>query len=201
MSTQLAELDTGQEVRRPGTWGRVLYAVERVELAVGALLLLIILVLVMMQALSRFSPVPSFVWTGEVARFCLIWLAFSLAGYLMGREEHITLDAIDHVLPRLGKQLVHGFSLLVVAAVCLTFAYEGYDLFTAGSPIKSPAAGIPQGWIYFLPMLGLVLTGLRALLLVLVPATRPESLPPLPPAAAGGVGSEELAAVHVGRNA
>ena len=180
MSTQLAELDTGQQVRRPGRWGTVLYAVERVELAVGGLLLLLILVLVMMQALSRVTPLPSQVWTGEIARFSLIWLAFALAGYLMGREEHIKLDAIDHVLPKVGKQIVHGFSLLVVAATAFTFAYEGYDLFSSGSPIKSPAAGIPLGWIYAIPTVGLFVTGLRALMLALIPSTRPVPVPSAP---------------------
>lgn len=199
MSTQLAELDTGQQVRRPGRWGTVLHAVERVELAVGGLLLLLILVLVMMQALSRFTPLPSQVWTGEIARFSLIWLAFSLAGYLMGREEHIKLDAIDHVLPRLGQQVVHGFSLLVVAATAFTFAYEGYDLFASGSPIKSPAAGIPVGWIYVLPTLGLVMTGLRALLLVLVPSTRAEVVPGPPVAPLHDLDALELAATDAGR--
>ena len=137
----------------------------------------------MMQALTRFTPLPSQVWTGEVARFSMIWLAFSLAGYLMGREEHIKLDAIDFVLPTIGKQVVHGFSMLVVAATSLTFAYEGYDLFSSGSPIKSPAAGIPIGWVYVLPTIGLVLTGLRAVLLAVVPSTRPvvDAPPPPPP--------------------
>lgn len=201
MSTQPAEVDTGQQVRRPGKWGRVLYGVERVELAAGALLLFAILVLVMVQALSRFEPSVGRVWIGEVARFSLIWLAFALAGYLMGREEHIKLDAIDHVLPRLGQRIVHGFSYLVVAAVCLSFAYEGYDLFTAGSPINSPAAGIPLGWIYALPTVGLLLTGLRALLLVFVPSTRPEPHVVVPEAPLHDLDAIEPASPQPGRTA
>ena len=174
--TQLPAIDTGDEVRRTGRWARVLRLVEIAELTLGAALLLAILVLVMMQVLSRVTALPSQVWTGEIARFSLVWLAFSLAGYLMGREEHITLDVIDHILPRPGRTAVRIFSLLVIAVTCLTFAYEGYDLLTSGSPIKSPAAGIPIGWIYILPSIGMVLTAIRAILLILVPGTRPRAL-------------------------
>ena len=93
-----------------------------------------------------------------------------------GREEHITLDVIDHVLPPLGKRLVRSFARLVVAATALAVAYEGYDIFASASPIKSPAAGIPLGWIYLLPTIGMVLTACRALLLVFVPGTRPHRI-------------------------
>jgi TRAP-type C4-dicarboxylate transport system permease small subunit len=96
----------------------------------------------------------------------------------MGREEHITLDVIDHVMPPLGQRLVRSFAQLVVGATALAVAYEGYDIFASGSPIKSPAAGIPLGWIYLLPTIGMVLTGCRALLLVFVPGTRPHRIAP-----------------------
>lgn len=167
-------VDTGEEIRRTGIWARVLRGIELVELAVGAILLLAILALVMMLVLARVTPVPSEVWTGELARYGLIWLAFGLSGYLMGREEHITLDVIDHVLPRLGQRIVYIFSLMVVAATCLAFAYEGYDLYSSTSVLKSPAAGIPIGWIYILPTAGMLLTAFRCLLLIVAPGARPQ---------------------------
>lgn len=159
----------GRGWRRPVALKKALRALELVELSVGALLLLGILVLVMWQVLARVSPIPSEVWTGELARFALVWLALGLSGYLMGRDEHIALDVVDHVLPDLARRLVRAFSLLVVAATALTFAYEGYDLWSAGTPIKSPAARIPLGWIYFIPMVGMGLTALRAVIEIVFP--------------------------------
>lgn len=174
MTVQLGELTTDEQITRGRRWDRVLRPLEAVEMTLGALLIFLVLVLVMWQVLGRITPLTSPVWTGEIAKFCLIWLAFSLAGYLMGREEHITLDVIDHVLPATGRRIVHTFSLLVVAVTALALAYEGYDIFASNSPIKSPAAGVPLGLIYLLPTLGMVLTAVRALLLAFVPGTRPE---------------------------
>lgn len=156
--------------RRPRWLAAGLRGIELVELTVGATLIVGITVLVMMQVLSRVTPLESFVWTGELARFSLLWLSFGLAGYLLGRDEHIALDVVDHVLPTLGQRLVRAFSLLVVAATALMFGYEGFDLFNAGSPIKSPATGIPLGWIYFIPMIGMGLTVLRALVEIVFPS-------------------------------
>lgn len=155
--------------RRPRWLSVGLRGLELVELTVGAVLVVSMVVLVMMQVLARVTPLESQVWTGELARFSLVWLSFGLAGYLLGRDEHIALDAIDHVLPSLGQRLVKVFSLLVVAATAFMFGYEGWDLFTAGSPIKSPATGIPQGWIYFIPMVGMALTVLRAAVEIVFP--------------------------------
>ena len=175
--TQMTDtVDTGERVYRPGVWGRVLRAVELVELVLGGLLLTVILVLVALQVVARVAGFNSPVWSGEIARFSLFWIAFGIAGYLMGREEHVTLGVIDHVLPRLGKVFVHAFSLLVVAATCLVFAYEGYDLLTSTGVLRTPAAGIPVGWLYILPTAGMLLTAARALLLIFVPAARPRFL-------------------------
>lgn len=164
--------DEGERSHRPRLLRRAVRAVELVELTLGTVLITAVIVLVMMQVLARVSPLPSEVWTGELAKFCLIWLAFGLSGYLMGRDEHVTLDAIDHWLPPLGQRLVKVFALLVTAATCGIFAYEGYDLWSSGSPINSPAAGIPLGWIYFIPMVGMAMTAVRAVLEIVFPVGR-----------------------------
>jgi TRAP-type C4-dicarboxylate transport system permease small subunit len=157
--------------RRPRWLSLGLRGIELVELTVGALLITAIVALVMLQVLARVTPLENQVWTGELARFSLLWLSFGLSGYLLGRDEHIALDVVDHVLPPLGQRLVKAFSLLVVGATAALFAYEGLDLFTAGSPIKSPATGIPQGWLYFIPMVGMGLTVLRAIVEIVFPST------------------------------
>lgn len=159
--------------KRPRWIVRGLRGIELVELTVGALLLVAIVVLVMMQVLARVTPLQGFVWTGELARFSLVWLSFGLAGYLLGRDEHIALDVVDHVLPSLGQRMIKVFSLFVVGATAAMFGYEGIDLFTSDSPIKSPASGIPLGWIYFIPMVGMGLTILRAGVEILFP-TQPD---------------------------
>jgi TRAP-type C4-dicarboxylate transport system permease small subunit len=146
-----------------------LRAVELVEGTVGALLLLSILVLIMAQVIVRFSPFSGWVWTGELARFSLVWLTFIMAGYLLGRGQHISLDIIDHLLPDRGRWLVEIVSHLVVAAVCAAFVYEGIGLIESRSGVRSSAAQIPMSLVYTVPTVGFALTALRALIGPFVP--------------------------------
>jgi len=150
--------------RYRGRLGSVLRAVEIVEGAVGALLLLAILVLVMVQVTVRFSALGGWAWTGELARFSLVWLTFILAGYLLGRDQHISFDIIDYVLPERGLHVVKIISYTIVAAICAAFVYEGVGLIDAQSFIRSSAAEIPMSFVYLIPTVGFALTGVRALI-------------------------------------
>ena len=147
-----------------GRLGRVLRVIEIGEATTGGLLLLAILVLVMIQVIVRFSPLGGWAWTGELARFSLMWLTFILAGYLLGRDQHISLDVIDHILSDRGRRAVVIFSHLVVAAICAVLVYAGVDLVQAQSRIRSTAAEIPMSLVYAIPTVGFALTALRALI-------------------------------------
>lgn len=149
---------------RGGRLGKVLRGVELVEATAGVLLLLAILVLVMIQVTVRFTALGGWVWTGEFARFGLMWMAFVMSGYLLGRDQHITLDLVDHILPERGRRVVQIFAHVVVAAICAAFVYEGLGLIDAQSAIRSSAAGIPMSLVYAIPTIGFALTGLRALI-------------------------------------
>jgi len=147
-----------------GRLGKVLRAVEIVEVTVGALLLAAILVLIMAQVIVRISPLGGWVWTGELARFSLVWLTFVVAGHLLGRDQHISINIVDHILPARGRRVVEVMAHLVVAAVCVAFVYEGVGLIEAQSGIRSSAAQIPNSLLYTVPTIGFALTAVRALI-------------------------------------
>ena len=163
-----------------GSRPAVLRWLETAELVVGALLLTMIFALMLIQAGQRYVPVESWAWVGELARFGLVWLAFSLVGHLVGRDEHITLKLIDFVARGWAMRVVWVFANLVVAATCGLLVVAAADLvFTAG-PQATPVMGIPLAWTYVIPMVGLGLAVLRALAnAVLLPGPpAPENLPP-----------------------
>ncbi|MFI6575745.1 TRAP transporter small permease [Nocardiopsis sp. NPDC050513] len=144
---------------------------ETAELAAGVTLLALILVLILTQAVQRHLPVDGWVWTGELARLGLVWLAFSLVGYLLGRDEHITLKVVDLVLGDRALRAVWILANLVVAAVGVLLTLEAAELVFGGSPQATPALRIPVPWTYAIPLVGVVLMSLRALAnAVLVPA-------------------------------
>ncbi|MEU3019888.1 MULTISPECIES: TRAP transporter small permease subunit [unclassified Nocardiopsis] len=158
--------DTGP----PSPARRVVRCLERAELAVGALLLTLVFALMLVQATQRHLPVAGWVWTGELARFGLVWLTFSLVGYLVGRDEHITLKLVDHVARGRVLRGVWVLANVVVAAVSFGFVLEAASLVFGGSPQSTPALDIPLSWTYVIPMIGLSLAALRALANTLLPA-------------------------------
>ena len=151
---------------------------ERLELATGAFLLLMIFALMLVQATQRHLPVDGWAWTGELARLGLVWLAFSLAGHLVGRDEHITLKLVDMVAgPRL-LRAVWVFANLVVAAVGAALVADAAELVFNGLPQTTPALEIPVSWTHVIPLVGLVLAVLRALANALLPAPPAQSPSP-----------------------
>lgn len=141
--------------------GKVLTAAE---MGLGALMLLTIFVLIGIQAAQRHLPGESIAWTGEVSRFALLWLTFSVAGVLITHRGHITLEVVD-ILPR--PQLVRTvqiFALLVVAAVATGLAVEAWTLVQTQGILRSQILGMSMALVYIPVLVGMISTVLRSLL-------------------------------------
>ena len=65
------------------------------ELTIGVAALVLIFGLVLVQAAQRYLPIDGWPWSGELARFCLVWLTFVLAGVLVTNDSHISIEMID----------------------------------------------------------------------------------------------------------
>lgn len=139
------------------------------EAIVGAILLTTIFGLILLQAFQRYLPVDGWVWTGELARFSLVWLTFAMAGYLMACDGHVTLKLVDYVTKGLPRRIVVVFANVMVAIVCLNLAYEAFDLVAAPSRQVSPALGMPTNYFYVIPLLGLLLTTVRSVTGIFLP--------------------------------
>ncbi len=153
---------------------RILRWLSSVEAALGGLLVALLFVLVLTQAVQRYLPAGGWVWTGELARFSLVWLTFAMAGYLMARDGHVTLKLVDHVAKGALARLVGMFANVMVAIVCLNLAYEAFYLITQPAVQTTPALGIPVNALYVLPLAGLLLTTLRSVVAVFRPAPEGE---------------------------
>lgn len=139
-------------------------ALTALELAVGSLMLLTIFTLILIQAAQRHLPGDSLAWTGEISRFGLVWLTFSVAGVLITHRGHITLEVVD-ILPR--PQLVRGvqvFALLVVAAVAAGLSFEAWALVQTQGILSSPVLGMSMALLYIPVLLGMVSTIIRSLI-------------------------------------
>jgi TRAP-type C4-dicarboxylate transport system permease small subunit len=138
-------------------------AVTAFELALGVVALLLIFFLVLVQAGQRYLPVDGWLWTGELARFSLVWLTFVVTGVLVTRDSHISIEMVDGLRSPLLRRIVRVFSCLVVAAVGFGLTAEAWELTMTQGLLKSPAMQMPMSWLYGISMIGFVSTTIRAL--------------------------------------
>ena len=98
-------------------------------------LIAILIVPVTMQIVARFTDlIPNYIWTEEMARFCLIWIIMLGASIAVRDGTHFDVD----VLPQpgtaaglaIGRMIVHG-AIFMVAMIFLAFGWRfamfGYD--------------------------------------------------------------------------
>jgi TRAP-type C4-dicarboxylate transport system permease small subunit len=159
--------DTSRETRLPG-WlrltGRVATAIE---LAIGVAALLLIFGLVLLQAAQRYLPIDGWPWTGELARFCLVWLTFVVAGVLVTTDSHISIEMIDMVPGERLRRLVRVLSCLIVALIGVGLCAEAWELMQTQDIIKSPAMRMPMSWLYAISLIGFVSVVVRSLIAAL----------------------------------
>jgi TRAP-type C4-dicarboxylate transport system permease small subunit len=147
----------------PPNWlAWVVKVVTAIELAIGAAAVLLIFFLVLTQAAQRYLPVDGWPWTGELARFALVWLTFVVAGVLVSSDSHISIEMIDMVRSPLLRRIVRVVSCLVVAAVGVALTAEAWELVETQGVLKSPALRMPMSWLYGISMIGFVSTAVRA---------------------------------------
>ena len=161
-STQGELLPTSEPLRT------ILRYIGLAEQTIGVACMVVILTLVLLQVLQRYLPEGGWAWTGEVARLAMVWVAFILSGYLLALDRHITIQLVDYVLPPRALGALKLFVHLVVGATCLTMAYSIYSLIADDIGQRTPAAQLPVVWIYLVPLLGFILTALRAALWIVV---------------------------------
>ena len=134
-----------------------------IEMAIGSIAVLIILVLVFYQALQRYLPFESIAWTGEFARFGLLWTTFATMGVLITTHGHIALELSDSLRSPRAVQIIQVFALVVVAVVAVGLSLEAWALVTTQGIVKSPVLRIPMSWVYAPVLIGTVSTVIRSL--------------------------------------
>lgn len=154
-----------QPARTPGRW-RPVRVLVHVEEAFGALLLVAITVLVVLQVAGRYAIASPLVWTDEVARLGLVWLTFVGAAFVMSHGEHITVELFGKILGRTGVKVVEVVAMLVVLGTCLAFLPGTLEVAVDTHGVTSPALGFPRSLIYAAVLAGLALMALHAVLRV-----------------------------------
>ena len=151
----------------PRPIARLVRVITGIELALGVACILLIFGLVLLQAAQRYLPIDGWPWTGELARFALVWLTFVVAGVLVTTDSHISIEMIDAVHSELARRVVRVISCLIVAAIGVSLCAEAWELAHTQGILKSPALRMPMSWLYAVSLIGFVSVVVRALVAAL----------------------------------
>ncbi|MEE6282441.1 TRAP transporter small permease [Georgenia sp. MJ170] len=148
--------------RRPvGTY--LALAMDRFGQVVGALCVALILVLVSVQVVQRVTTGGSWAWSGEIAKFAMVWSTFILAPHLLRVGGHLRVDVIEQWLTPRGERWMTRLTDILIAATCAGLTWAGWGLLNAPFLGSAPASGIPLTVIYAVPVLGLLFTTIMAI--------------------------------------
>ncbi|WP_158268738.1 TRAP transporter small permease [Salinibacterium hongtaonis] len=148
--------------RRLGPLRRIAQVLTTIEITIGAVALIAIFVLVFAQAAQRYTPFEGFAWTGELAKFSMIWLTFSVMGVLITNRGHIALEIVDTFKNQMVVRIVQGIALVIVVAVGAGLTYEAWSLVTTQSIIKSAVLRLPMSLVYIPVLIGVVSLTIRS---------------------------------------
>lgn len=145
-------------------------ALRRVNRALAAAILFlltvsvaILVIPVTLQVFSRYTPlIPSYIWTEELARFCLVY-SVMLGAMLAVREgTHFTVDVFPRLSPRAEAtvELVAGTFVLVFAFVFIWWGWEftEFAIYRISELAELPLWTIHMAW----PIAGVVWTLFQA---------------------------------------
>lgn len=140
----------------------------RVEEAISAALIVIILGLVILQVVTRFLLDSSYVWTGELARFGLIWLTFVGSAFVMARGRHVAVDVVSQSLGPRSRMALDVVSSIIVIAASLMLLPASFRFTAVMNRIGSPAADVPMSAVYAAGLIGFGLLALHCFIRIVV---------------------------------
>jgi tripartite ATP-independent transporter DctM subunit len=110
----------------------------------SALLMTVIVVLLLGGVMSRYVFSNPVIWIDEAVSLAFIWVAMIGAAIAMHRNEHLRLTLFLDMLPPRGRDLVHAFALVLIAAFLVAMLYPAYEFAKEEWLITTPTLEIPN---------------------------------------------------------
>lgn len=139
---------------------------------IGALLMLTIVVLDVLQVFFRYVLFEPLGWTEEAMRYSVIWMTFLVAGAALYRGEQLTIDMFRGVLPPQVRRFQSILVLMLIALFCFVLVIYGWPQAVRNMNQVSPVAQIPMIFPYLSVVAGGALMLLKAACLVIVDPER-----------------------------
>ncbi len=143
------------EPSAPGLFRRISDGYGRVLSFLLAAAVALLIIPVTLQIFARYTDIiPTYIWTEEMSRFCLIWMI--MIGAILAQKEgiHFVVDVFPQLAPR-GEALVTLVSGVFVLIFSFIFLWWGIEFVDFAWWRTSELADIPLWWIHLpWPVLG-----------------------------------------------
>jgi TRAP-type C4-dicarboxylate transport system permease small subunit len=177
--SERADIESGAT---PGFAARVARAVDNVETALIAMLVLAMVLLAGAQIVLRNVFDTGFAWADPLLRAMVLWAAMLGALAAARDDKHIGLDLLTHFLRGRTRRIVRAIALIFAAAICASMAWYGANFVALDVDGGTPIAGIPAWVVESILPVGFALLALRLLIHAFLPpkSDAPALAPELP---------------------
>jgi C4-dicarboxylate transporter, DctQ subunit len=132
--------------------------------SLSAFLLAFIMIAVCIDIILRYSLQRPTQWVSEVTEYCLLWIGFLAAAWVLKKDGHVSLDLVTSRLNQEAQAFLAIVNSIIGAAVYLFLTWYGtivtLDLFHRGLHM-STIIGPPAYILYLIIPLGSILFSIQ----------------------------------------
>lgn len=135
---------------------------KKVQEVFCVILLIVMVTIIFLATVGRYTGLFSIAWSEELARYCMIWMVFIGVGIAALEGTNFVVDAMTLWLSEGAMKILHVVSAVITLAFALFAGYYGLDMigYQYVSGQVSATLHMPM-WIMYISMpLGLVNMGL-----------------------------------------
>lgn len=139
-------------------WSRTLNKINKSTEWLTCVFLVIMVIIVFMQIISRTFTQSSFPWTEELARYLMIWLTFLGAAFSFQHGAHIGISMFIDKLPKKAAAIVQAIICILCIGLFSVLVVKGYELVGKSANQTSPAMSLPMNYVYWIiPISGVLM--------------------------------------------
>jgi len=139
-------------------WNKFLRSINKLTEWTTMLFLVVMVVIVFWQIVSRVLFGSSFTWTSELAKFLMVWIIFLGAGFAFQYGAHISIEVVVDRVSIKVKKLFQILVLLFSSIFIIILILNGLELVGSAMEQISASLGIPMGYVYtVIPISGILI--------------------------------------------
>lgn len=148
---------------------------EKAATVVGGLCLATLVAIMFSSVVARYALGRPIAWTEELAGLLMVWIVMIAAVAAEARNEHLTIDLIEHYLPASARR---GLAIAIGAlsiGLLLVMGWYGWVLAEMSTMRRTQILRISWFWLYLPVAIGAVLLAIVTVLKLLGHQPDPEN--------------------------